>query len=255
MKLDTWTRKRKPPQYGPGDWDNFFQPARTGPPRNPGPPRDYRKTLRRTGIALMILLALMVLKELPYPVGQQVRDNLRYLLTAEWNFQPVVHKVVQLSLQMVNVDTPFYGHPPRDGYTPVSGPVGGEGLPVPVSGKVVRGFGWTKDPADGLERFHHGIDIQAPVGTEIKAVLPGEVSNLGVDPVLGPFVMLDHGGGTHSLYAGLEPVTVVEGQKVTAGEVIGRVGAQGDVSGGGLHFELRENEKLIDPLSRLRTGR
>ena len=220
MKLDTWTRKRKPPQYGPGDWDNYYQPGRPGP-RAPKP-RDYRKTMRRAGIALAILLVLLAVRELPYPAGQQVRDNLRYLLTAEWNFQPVVQKVVQIGLQMVNVDAPFYNHVPRDNYAPVSGPAGGEGIPVPVSGKVVRGFGLSQDPTDGLEKFHHGIDIQADRGTEVKAVLPGKVARTGQDPLLGPYILLDHGEGTKSLYAGLDPVTIPLEQEVAAGEVIGQ---------------------------------
>jgi murein DD-endopeptidase MepM/ murein hydrolase activator NlpD len=253
VKLDVWTRKRKPPQYGPADWDNYYQAGRPYP-RGSGP-RDYRKTLRRAGIALAILLFLLAVRELPYPVGQQVRDNLRYLLTAEWNFQPVAQKVVQIGLQMVNVDAPFFNHVPRDNsYAPVSGPAGTEGLMLPVSGKVVREFGWSKDPADGLEKFHHGIDIQAAPGTEVRAALPGKVVQTGVDPVLGPYLMLDHGAGTKSFYAGLEPADTSLEREFTAGEVIGRIGPEGDVDGGGLHFELRENDKLVDPLSRLQAG-
>ncbi|SHI97645.1 M23 family metallopeptidase [Desulfofundulus thermosubterraneus] len=202
-------------------------------------------------VAMIIFAILLLVRELPYPGGEQVREGLRYLLTTEWNYQPAVQKVVQLALQMVNVDQPF----PEDippGTRQTLGPAGEDGrFQIPVSGKVVRGFGWVRDPLDDLERFHAGIDIAVPAGTPVKAARDGRVARVGEDPSLGRFVLLDHGEGDYTLYAGLTGIAVTSGQQVAAGQKLAEVGDKGDVAGGGLHFEVREKGRLIDPLMKL----
>ena len=125
-------------------------------------------------------------------------------------------------------------------------------LPVSVSGKVVKGFGMIIDPLDNMERFHCGIDIAAPVGATVKAVQDGKVKQLGNDPVLGRFILPEHIPGDFSLYGGLSAAMVKAGQAIQTGQIIGIVGATGDIPGGGLHFELREKNKLVDPLTRIR---
>jgi Membrane-bound metallopeptidase len=77
------------------------------------------------------------------------------------------------------------------------------GLPLPVSGKLLRGYGWSTDGLDDMERFHPGIDIAAAPGSPVKAVLPGKVAKIGEDEGLKSFILLDHGEGTYTLYAGL----------------------------------------------------
>ena len=74
---------------------------------------------------------------------------------------------------------------------------------------------------------------------------------MGDNPVFGTYILIEHGEGFFTLYGGLSRTTVGEGQQVATGQIIGEVGAAGDVPGGGLHFELRENNKLIDPLTKL----
>jgi murein DD-endopeptidase MepM/ murein hydrolase activator NlpD len=107
------------------------------------------------------------------------------------------------------------------------------------------------DPIDNMERFHSGVDIAAPVGSPVRAVQDGNVQRLGDSPVLGKYVLIEHANGFYSFYGELGKPTVGEGQTVQAGQVIGEVGTTGDISGGGLHLEIRENNKLVDPLSRL----
>lgn len=209
----------------------------------------------RLTLAVAIFTLLIIAREAPYPAGEQVREGLRFILTTEWNFQPVVQKVVQLGLQMVNVDRPFNGEIPP-GTRQAMGPAGtAEALEVPVSGRVVRGFGWSLDPLDNLERFHPGLDIAAPAGTPVKAARQGRVVKEGEDPSLGKFVLLDHGEGCYTLYGGLGRVQVTRGEQVASGQVLGEVGSKADFPGGGLHFELREKGRLIDPMDRLQLSR
>jgi murein DD-endopeptidase MepM/ murein hydrolase activator NlpD len=174
-------------------------------------------------------------------------------LTTEWNYQPVMERVVQFGLQMADVEWPIFTSA-QPVISPRKAAATGD-LPLPVSGKVIRGYGMVVDPIDNMERFHSGIDIAAPVGSPVRAVQDGKVARMGDSPVLGRYVLIEHAQGSFTLYGELARATVGEGQSVQAGQVIGEVGATGDISGGGLHFEIRENNKLIDPMSRLQVNR
>lgn len=221
------------------------------PPHWKKPKRVIYKSnnLFRIGAALLILVTFLALKETTNPWGVGARETLKSVLTTEWNYQPVFERVVQFGLAIASTDWPLPANP-----QPVISPNGLTApatLQIPVSGKVVRGYGMVADPIDNLERFHSGIDIAAPVGSPVMAVKDGTVQKLGDSPELGKFVLIEHGQGNFSFYGELARLTVEEGQAVQAGQVIGEVGATGDIPGGGLHFEMRENNKLVDPLTRL----
>ncbi len=235
------------------EWTNYYQAtAGRGKTSFYGQGRrGSRNSLLRISAVLVVLAVLFMARQVPYPVGEQVRENLRYLLTAEWNFQPLLDKSVQLAAQMVNWDDPLLHGTPGTGLEPVVGPgLSDNSLSVPVSGQVVQRYGWVQSPVDGLERFHPGIDISAPTGESVAAAKDGQVEKVSEDPVLGHYVLINHGEGSYTLYGGVTDIAVEEGQDVRTGQVIALVG-DGDVPGGGLHFEVRENGKLIDPLERL----
>lgn len=229
------------------DWGSaYYRQPRWKKPKQYGSKGNYY----RTAVVLVILAAFLALKGTSSPWGVQAKENLRYILTTEWDYQPVFERVVQYGLQLADADLPFFSsHQPvvsRPNNNPSSG-----SLPLPVSGKVVRNFGMVVDPVDNLERFHSGIDIAAPVGSEVRAVHDGKVKKVGDSPELGKYVLIDHGQGFYSLYGELARASVSEGQDVKVGQAVGEVGNTGGANGGSLHFELRENDKLVDPLSRL----
>lgn len=111
----------------------------------------------------------------------------------------------------------------------------------PVDGWIVQGM-WAGHP--------NGIDIGAEVGDEVRAVRAGTVAFAGGDPCCeyGSFVLIAHDEGWSTLYGHLSKIEVKAGQKVTQGDVIGRVGVTGKTSGPHLHFELRSSGRPIDPL-------
>lgn len=213
----------------------------------------WRKTFYRLMVALAILALLMTIRDFSHPAGFTLREGLRYTLTTEWNFQPVIQKAVQLGLQMVNVDHQFPGYVPSDAQEVLGRNDLSKGLMTPVSGKVVRKFGWSVDPIDGLERFHPGIDISAALGTPVRAVRAGKIARVGNDPVLGYYILLAHGEGSYTFYACLRiPDSITEGENIDRGQIVGEIGSVGDVPGGGLHFEMRKKGKLVDPLPELK---
>lgn len=221
------------------------------PPHWKKPKRVIYKShnLFRIFTALLILMVFLALKETVNPWGVGARETLRNVLTTEWDYQPVFDRAVQFGLEMAATDWSLFNSPQP--VISINGLNDAGSLQVPVSGKVVRGYGMVIDPIDNMERFHSGVDIAAPVGSPVRAVQDGTVQRLGDSPVLGKYVMIEHAQGFLSFYGELARLTVEEGQAVQAGQIIGEVGTAGDISGGGLHFELRENNKLVDPLTRL----
>lgn len=217
----------------------------------PGAVRPYRAGILRVAAALLIFLALFILKETNHPRGVAAREKLKEVLTTEWDYRPVLEKAVQFGLQMANYDWKFLSSPqpvvsrPAKVFLPPN-------LSTPVSGKIIRGYGMVADPVDGMERFHSGIDIEAPVGSPVRAVSGGVVKRAGEGPALGKYVLIEHGPGCYTLYGSLSRAVVIEGQEVAAGQAIGEAGNTGDFAGSGVHFEVREDGVLVNPLTKLK---
>ena len=104
-------------------------------------------------------------------------------------------------------------------------------------------------------RHHHGIDIGAPIGTPITAARDGVVKFAGWLGGYGALVILDHGAGLTTWYGHASKVLVEVGQRVQDGQLIARVGTTGHVTGPNLHFEVRRNNRPLDPLQFLRGTR
>jgi len=120
-------------------------------------------------------------------------------------------------------------------------------LPWPARGRVSITFGRHKHPRFETYTLHNGIEIDAPVDAPVRAVHDGTVAFADQFLGYGLMVILDHGGKNHTLYAHLAETSVRPGQRVSAGDVVGTVGAS-SVEGPGLYFELRSQGKPQDPL-------
>ena len=109
------------------------------------------------------------------------------------------------------------------------------------------------DPLTGRPANHTGIDIGASSGTTIYAAKSGVVTTSeygsGSYWSYGNFVVIAHSDGTSTLYAHMSSRVAVKGQTVKQGAVIGYVGATGRVTGPHLHFEIKENDTIINPLN------
>jgi murein hydrolase activator len=120
-------------------------------------------------------------------------------------------------------------------------------LPWPAHGRVRIAFGRHKHPRFETYTLHNGIEIDAPLDAPVTAVHDGTVAFADQFLGYGLMVILDHGGKNHTLYAHLAETRVQPGQHVSAGDVVGTVGAS-SVEGAGLYFELRSQGKPQDPL-------
>jgi murein DD-endopeptidase MepM/ murein hydrolase activator NlpD len=121
----------------------------------------------------------------------------------------------------------------------------------PVPEEANSAFG-TRSILNGEPRSpHSGADFNSPTGTPIKAPNAGRVVLAGDRYFTGNTVMIDHGLTLFSLFAHLSEIDVKAGDTITAGDVIGKVGATGRVTGPHLHWSVRINGARIDPLSLL----
>ena len=121
----------------------------------------------------------------------------------------------------------------------------------PVKGAIGSLYGARMDPFDSSAEMHMGLDIMASVGSSVKAPAAGIVKVAQRETDYGNLIVIDHGNGLTTRYAHLQGFSVYAGQQVTKGQVIGRVGMTGRTTGPHLHYEVRLNERPVNPRSYL----
>ena len=112
---------------------------------------------------------------------------------------------------------------------------------------ISSGFGFRIDPFTGAGAFHPGLDFRGPVGAPIFAAARGKVSFVGQRSGYGNCVEIDHGNGLITRYAHMSGFRTVLGKAVQPGEVIGLIGSTGRSTGPHLHFEVRINDRPVNP--------
>ena len=123
----------------------------------------------------------------------------------------------------------------------------------PLEGRVGSSFGERQDPINGEGAFHSGIDIDAPIGSPVRAAADGDVTDASMNAGYGREIELDHGHDVTTIYGHLSAMAVVPGQHVTRGQVIGYVGQSGRATGPHLHYEVRVHKVPVNPHKYLRT--
>lgn len=114
---------------------------------------------------------------------------------------------------------------------------------MPVAGEYSSGFGYRG------RGYHPGVDIRAPIGSQVRAAAGGRVVFAGRYFAYGIMLEIEHWDGTRARYAHLSGVLsgVTPGSEVLAGQPIGLVGRTGRTTGPHLHVELRREGRAVDP--------
>lgn len=119
---------------------------------------------------------------------------------------------------------------------------------APVRGLLNSGFGPRKDPFTGEGSFHPGLDISTRRHEPVLATAEGVVVKSGWSGDYGKEVEIAHSTGYVTIYGHLDEVLVKEGQRVLRGEKLGLVGSTGRSTGPHLHYEVRKDERAVNPL-------
>ena len=122
-------------------------------------------------------------------------------------------------------------------------------LPWPVSGKIVSHFGKMKESRFNTYLFNNGIEIGSSQNVNIKTIYSGDIIFADWFKGYGKLIIVDHGNGYYSLYGHLDEIDAGVGEKVNAGDIIGKVGDTDSINGYTLYFEIRQKGKPEDPIA------
>jgi len=188
-------------------------------------------------LSVLILGLFLIAKTMGWTQAPGAQMWFRAILCADYDYLGAIEEARRL----------FEGL--REGSWQVLPPTEEElpGLVRPAMGKVSSVFGAREHPILGGRRHHQGIDLEAQKGSPILAALAGEVACVERDPTYGLKIVLDHEDEYQTLYAHASEALVKPGEKVSAGQVIGRVGDSGLATGPHLHFELHRQGKAVNP--------
>ncbi|MFN6935720.1 MAG: M23 family metallopeptidase, partial [Tsuneonella sp.] len=112
---------------------------------------------------------------------------------------------------------------------------------------LTSSYGFRRDPFTGESAMHSGLDFRGPTGAPIYAAAKGRVSYVGQKSGYGNVVEISHGNGMITRYAHMSKFHSRVGQEVAAGDVIGAIGSTGRSTGPHLHFEVRVNDRAVNP--------
>ncbi|MBO6795452.1 MAG: M23 family metallopeptidase [Balneolaceae bacterium] len=120
----------------------------------------------------------------------------------------------------------------------------------PGSGILLSGFGMRDHPILGYRRPHNGLDFRADIGSPVYATGDGRIKYAGRQGNLGRIVIIDHGFGYETVYAHLSAFEngIRSGAEVKRGQQIAKAGDSGLAEGPHLHYEIRLNNRHVDPL-------
>lgn len=203
--------------------------------------------LRKTAVAGILFAIVYCAHISETEVGKIVDDGIRYTVTTPTDVNYVIEKII--SSVPPGVDLSVL----KKVQTTISKPADPlMYMHTPVSGKIVSPFGWGIHPVLKQERMNEGIDIEAALGTNVKAVAPGKAKMITDSAQLGKVLIIEHSQDIETVYGHLGEVLVKQGDAISQGQIIAKVGKSGIVSGPLLYFEVREKGKAIDPATRLK---
>jgi murein DD-endopeptidase MepM/ murein hydrolase activator NlpD len=121
--------------------------------------------------------------------------------------------------------------------------------PVRTDVSFTSGFGVRSDPFHAGAAMHPGIDLAGAIGTPIYAPADGTVLRAGWNSGgYGNLIEIDHGRGITTRFGHLSAILVHDGDRITRGQLIGRMGSTGRSTGSHLHYEVRIDNRPVNPI-------
>lgn len=175
------------------------------------------------------------------------RSKENYMLSLQSNIEEIIRQEAAMEEQSKQIEKDILAAQRAVEYA------GGELMwPLPEHYKITSDFGGRSHPITGVWHNHGGTDIAAPNGTDILSSNDGVVIFAGFHWSYGNYIIVDHGGGIATLYAHCSRLLAGEGQPVSKGEAIAKIGSTGESTGNHLHYEVRVNGVRKNPMEYLK---
>lgn len=123
---------------------------------------------------------------------------------------------------------------------------------MPLKGQIISNYGLQEHPVLHIMTRNLGVEIRGKRGGSVKAAAAGTVVMVAEIDGRGPSVIIEHAGGTYSVYGHLASIRVQEGKEVRNCEEIGEVGDVASLNGIKLYFQVSEGTQTVDPLQWLK---
>jgi len=202
--------------------------------------RPWRKVLWQVAASLFIFIMVWGIFQFDSPVIKPVQGKIRSWFTEDYNIEPVLKFFSDVGLWGDTFDRAAFE---ASKYPPAADP-----LTIPVSGQIIKPFGWiVGGSTDQVQTFHDGIVIAAPEGTPIKASLPGVVTRIANEETLGRVVDITGENGMISSYGHCSEILVNLNDNILAGQVIAKVGKTGTAAHAQLYFRVVNKGEPLDP--------
>ncbi|WP_045389813.1 M23 family metallopeptidase [Falsirhodobacter sp. alg1] len=127
-------------------------------------------------------------------------------------------------------------------------------MPLDAAFRYSSPFGYRNDPKGAGRRFHSGVDLAAPIGTDIHVTGDGVVLRAGWVSGYGRLIEVQHDFGIVTRYGHLSRIRVQVGDKVSRGDIIGDMGSSGRSTGSHLHYEVRVGGQPVNPMTFIKAG-
>ncbi|MGD2090517.1 MAG: TonB family protein [Candidatus Aminicenantes bacterium] len=215
----------------------------------------YPKTAREKNIEGTVILNLTVdtngkVKKLGVVRGDPLLRKAAIDAVAQWEYEPYLVKGrAREVIFTVSVTFSLPGDKSKDRKKELAGELPDIPSIWPTRGHLTSMFGMRIHPFTGEKNFHNGIDIAAVKGTPVKAAANGEVIAAEYKDIEGNYVIINHKNGYTTYYGRLQSFTVKKGDLVKRFDVIGYVGNTGRSTAPHLHYEIRLNNKPVDPMT------
>lgn len=214
----------------------------------------YPETALEKNIEGTVILNLTVdtdgkVKKLGVVRGDTLLRKAAIDAVTQWEYEPyVIRGRAREAIFTVSVTFSLPGDKSKDRKKELTGELADIPSIWPTRGHLTSMFGMRIHPITGKKNFHNGIDIAAVKGTPVKAAANGEVMAAEHKDIDGNYVIINHKNGYTTYYGRLESFTVKKGDQVKRFDVIGYVGNTGRSTAPHLHYEIRLNNKPLDPM-------
>ncbi len=199
----------------------------------------HRYLLVKIAVAVVVVLVAALLYSGNYAWGRPLLEALQFVVSWDMDLEALARQAAPAFRTVWN----------NWDYTGANKEEKSDMVLLPLNGNLISGYGMRLDPRSGREQMHYGIDLGAPEGTPVLAVLDGVVLRVEVahDSGENAAILLEHDGGWQTFYRGLGVVAVKEGDTLKAGAQLGFLGSASLWDTPHLHFELRHDGRPVEP--------